>query len=152
MNTVHSPVQRLARPKTFTRVTWKSTFVRFSCGIHVQLILYNIRLWTLLQCKVLSPFWVLTKAGGLLRYTRVSKSSFKAKCVTCSKPCICGNQDHSHMKYSFSYTRVIILVTTLRTTSGRGPKPYMDLDFTHALKMSDTTRKITRVCAVVTVH
>jgi len=66
------------------------------------------------------------------------------------KPCICGNQDHSRVKYSFSYTRVIILVTTLRTTSGHGPKPCIDLDFTHAIKMSGTTRKITRVCAVVT--
>jgi len=63
---------------------------------------------------------------------------------------ICGNQDHSRMKYSFSYTRVIILVTTLRTTSGRGPKPCMDLDFTHTIKSSGTTQKITRVCAVVT--
>jgi len=44
----------------------------------------------------------------------------------------------------------IILVTMLRTTSGCGPKPCMDLDFTHAIKMSGTTQKITRVCAVVT--
>jgi len=70
------------------------------------------------------------------------------------KPRICGNQYHSCVKYSFSYTRVIILVTTLRTMSGRGPKPCMDLDFTHAIKTSGTTRKITRkitrVCAVIT--
>jgi len=66
------------------------------------------------------------------------------------KPHNCGNQDHSRVKYSFCYTRVIILVTTLRTASGRGPKPFMDLDFTHAIKTSGTTLKITRVCAVVT--
>jgi len=45
---------------------------------------------------------------------------------------------------------MIILVTTLRTTGGRGSKPCMDLDFTHAIKTSGTTRKISRVCAVVT--
>jgi len=53
-------------------------------------------------------------------------------------------------QHSFSYSRVIILVTTLRTTSGRGPKPCMDLDFTHAIKTSGTMQKITHVCAVVT--
>jgi len=31
------------------------------------------------------PFRVLTKASGLLGYTCVSKSSFIAKCVTCSR-------------------------------------------------------------------
>jgi len=45
---------------------------------------------------------------------------------------------------------MIIHVTTLRTTSDRGPKPCMDFDFTHAIKTSGTTWKITRVCAVVT--
>jgi len=44
---------------------------------------------------------------------------------------------------------MIVLVTTLKTTSGHGPKPCMDLDFTHAIKTSGTTRKITRMCAVV---
>jgi len=63
---------------------------------------------------------------------------------------ICANQDHSRVKHSFSYTRVIILVTMLRTTSGRGPKSCMDLDFTHAIKTSGSTRKITCMCAVVT--
>jgi len=43
-----------------------------------------------------------------------------------------------------------VLVTTLRTTSGRGPKPCLDLDFNQAIKTSGNTRKITRVCAVVT--
>jgi len=31
-----------------------------------------------------------------------------------------------------------------------GPKPYMDLDFTHTIKTSGATQKITRMCAVVT--
>jgi len=34
--------------------------------------------------------------------------------------------------------------------SGRGPKPCMDLDFTHIIKTSGITLKITCVCAVVT--
>jgi len=45
---------------------------------------------------------------------------------------------------------VIILLTTLRTTSGHGPKPCIDLDVTRAIKTSGTTRKITHMCTVVT--
>jgi len=36
-------------------------------------------------------------------------------------------------------------VTTPRTMSGRGPKPCMDLDCTHAKEMSGTTRKISHM-------
>jgi len=96
------------------------------------------------------PFRVLTKAGGIYMSARVVLKPSASLAVEWFKPHICGNQDHSRVKYSFSYTCVIILVTTLRTMSGRGPKPCMDLDFTHAIKTSGTTRKITRVCAVVT--
>jgi len=37
----------------------------------------------------------------------------------------------------------------LRATSGREPKPCMVLDFTQAIRMSGTTRKIKRVCEIV---
>jgi len=101
-----------------------------------------------------SPFHVLTKAGGLLRYicvsARVVLKPSALLAVEWFKPRNCGNQDHSHVKCSFSYTHVIILATMLRTMSGHGPKPCMDLDFTHAIKTSGTMLKITRVCAVVT--
>jgi len=72
----------------------------------------------------------------------------------CNYDCIpttdwCGHQDYSCVnQHSFSYSPVIVLATTLRTTSGRGPKPCMDLDFTHTIKTSGTMRKITHVCVV----
>jgi len=52
--------------------------------------------------------------------------------------------------WTFNYSCVIVLVTTLRTTSGHGPKPSMDLDFTHAIKTRGTTKNIAPMCAVVT--
>jgi len=53
-------------------------------------------------------------------------------------------------QHSFKYSSMIVLVTTLKTMSGSGPKPCTDWDLTHAIKMRGTTQKFTGMCAVVT--